>query len=428
MTTDQRPSTRVLATRLLLGRGVARDLMVAQLAAAAASLVVNVVAARGMGPAGRGALAFFLQLTYVGSALSMAGADRALPALRRPTPGLRTAEGEVLRLLLPSFVLSAVAALVWAVGSSEADGEGAWRWTVAVAFFVALWGNVSLVALRTAAITAQQSGRYLTITVAGQAALVAGALGLLVVSVESVDAWLLLYGAAFLVPAAIAVLVRRPDGRVSRPDLQAARTLGLRLTPMVLANMITLRSDRIILPIVGDATQLGLYVIVATVTELLAWPVQNVVDARVPGWRARLEEGRLDVAKLFAAVTAYAAAGAVGIALALHVLLVPVFGAAYEQSTRLIWPLAVAAGLYAVSRVGIAVCVAANRAARANLIDLSGTLVAVPGYLLLIPGQGAAGAALATLLAYGTAAVVSVLVSWRVTTPLPGPRTAAPVS
>lgn len=417
MTSDRRPPARLVARfrGTWLSSGVPRDLFAAQLVSAVASLAVNVMSARGMGPAGRGVLAFFLQLIYVGSAVCMLGADRALPAVHRDPPTLRTAEGEILRLAVPAGIVTSAAVLAWVVWSAGDGRLDPWSGPSALAFALALWGNICLLALRAAAITAQQTSRFLAIMIAGQVSLVLGALVLFLLSVRAPEVWLALYGGAFVIPAAVALAARRP----ARPDqprsaLRVARRLGLRLTPMVLANMVMLRSDRIILPLLGDVSQLGFYIVVATITELLWWPVQNYVDARIPPWRARLARGDLSVGEAFLVVGAYAGGAAVLVAVALHVLLVPVFGSQYGESRSLIWPLAVAAGLYAVSRVGAAVCIAANRAGSANLIDLAGMVVAVPAYLLLIPEGGASGAARGTLLAYGAAALVSAAVSWRV--------------
>jgi O-antigen/teichoic acid export membrane protein len=392
---------------------VVRDLLAAQVLTAGASLVVNVISARGMGPSGRGALAFYLQLVYLIGAVCIAGADRALPAVRRRPPAVRTAEREMLRLVAPSFGATAVVLLAGIAAAALLPASHGWGVLLACAFFAALWGNVGLVAFRSAGITAQETGRFLAATGAAQALLVAGAAVLLGASVESPTAWLALYGAAFLLPLVGALASRARPG-VDAGTVRYARRLGWRLTPMVVANMVMLRSDRLLLPLLADATQLGLYVVVATVTELLTWPVQNYADGRIPALRAGLESGRLAVGRLFGTVGAYAVTAALLVALVLNVLLVPVFGAAYEQSRALIWPLAAAAALYAVSRPGTAICLAAGRPSRANLIDLSGMAVAVPAYLLLIPAAGAMGAALGTLLASAATAVVAVVVSGRV--------------
>ena len=98
----------------------------------------------------------------------------------------------------------------------------------------------------------------------------------------------------------------------------------------------------------------------------------------------------------------------------LSVLLVPVFGEDYSAARPLIWPLAAAGGLYAFSRFGVAVAVAANRSSLAAGVDVSGMVVSTLIYVLLIPTQGAVGAAMGSLLGYGVAAVASSLAVVRI--------------
>lgn len=390
-------------------RGGFRNLFAAQVAAATAGLLVNVLSARGMGPEGRGALAFYLQLAYVGSALVLAGTDRALPAVRRNSLSLRAAEGQMIRLIAPAMALTV---LVLAGGFAAAEVSDASVSTflfLAAAVALVLWGNTILLSLRAAAIAAESTGRFLKVMVAGQAVLVGGAVVLLALSVESPAIWLCLYGAALLIPACAAFVWSFPELKGSVRDRVATRRLGLRLAPAVIANMVMLRSDRLLLPLLSSPSQLGLYIVVAAVTELIAWPVQSFVDGRVPLWRRALADGTFRVGRMLAGAALFTALGAVVIALVLSVLLVPVFGEQYSPARPLIWPLAVAAGLYAFSRFGVAMTVAGNRSSLAASIDISGMVVAAAGFVLLIPHYGAPGAAVGSLLGYGIAALASAV-------------------
>lgn len=391
-----------------LSKGGFRNLLAAQMVAATAGLIVNVLSARGMGPDGRGALAFYLQLVYVLSAVVLAGTDRALPAVRRDSLAPQAAEGQMLRLLAPGFAVTIAALVVGPVVGAVA-GVAAGVLVSGAAAMVALWGNTVMVALRAAAITSGDTTRFLKLMIGGQALLVMGACGLLVLSVENPAIWLCLYGVALLLPACTALARRRPAVRGPAEDRAATRRLGLRLAPTVIANIVMLRSDRLLLPLLSDAAQLGLYVVVAAVTELIAWPVQSFVDGRVPLWGRPMQRGVFRPGRILAVAALIAGVAATALGFLLGGLLVPVFGDEYEPARTLIWPLAIAGGLYAFSRFGVAMTVAANRSSLAGSIDVTAMLVAATAYVLLIPGRGAEGAALGSLLGYGVAAVASAI-------------------
>ncbi|WP_141437053.1 lipopolysaccharide biosynthesis protein [Blastococcus aggregatus] len=391
--------------------------MAAQVAAAAAGLLVNVLAARGMGPDGRGALAFYLQLAYVLSAVLLAGTDRALPAVRRNSFALRAAEGQMLRLLGPGVAVTVFVLLLGPVVAGFAGAEMGGILAAAAAA-MALWGNTVLLALRAAAIAAEDTGRFLRVMVSGQAILVVGACGLLALSIESTTVWLCLYGGALLLPAAVALVLQRPDLHGNAADRRTTRRLGLRLAPTVIANMVMLRSDRLLLPVLADPAQLGLYVVVAGVTELISWPIQSFVDGRVPLWRRALDQGSLATSRVLGGAAVAAVVATVTVGHSISWLLVPVFGTQYESARPLIWPLAIASGLYAFSRFGAAITVAANRSSLATAIDVTGMLVSASAYVFLIPEHGASGAAVGSLLGYGVAAVASAGAVLRLSWPM----------
>jgi len=89
-----------------------------------ASLAINALAARTMGPAGRGSLALFLQLTYLANLLAMAGTDRSYSATVPLGRGARNAAADVLRLVAPCglVVLLLFSPVVYAAGAHGADG------------------------------------------------------------------------------------------------------------------------------------------------------------------------------------------------------------------------------------------------------------------------------------------------------------------
>src|SRR4051812_50086550 len=86
------------------------------------------------------------------------------------------------------------------------------------------------------------------------------------------------------------------------------------------------------------------------------------------------------------------------------VVLVPLFGIEYRPSLDFVWPLAVAAGLYGMARLGVGVSIARGRPAHATAIELTGMVAAFAAYLILIPTFGALGAAWGCLIGYGVGA------------------------
>jgi O-antigen/teichoic acid export membrane protein len=71
-------------------------------------------------------------------------------------------------------------------------------------------------------------------------------------------------------------------------------------------------------------------------------------------------------------------------------------------------PLAAAAALYGMSRVGVGLAMAAGRTRIIGVADVTAMVVSVGGYLALIPYYGAMGAALGSLAGYGVAAAISL--------------------
>ena len=399
----------------------AGHLVGAQLVVGAASLAVNAMAARTMGPSGRGNLALLLQITYLTTMIAMAGTDRSYPASVPHQPSARRAAADTLRLVVPSAAVGLVAAapVVTAIGGRSNNAV----LTVA-GFAVTVCALVTALALRTAAAAGGVVRPYVLATILGQLALVASAAVLTATGVTSSDVWLLVYGVAVGTGPLVAwVLLRRTGNQRSEitHSLAPARRLGLRLLPAAVASMVMLRADRLLLPWLGSYEQLGLYITVATVAELVCWPVQSYVDAHAPRWHQRLLAGDLRPGGPLLAAAGYGAGAGLALVVAGHLLVVPVFGPEYRESIPLLAPLAVGAACYSVSRVAVGLNVAAGRARGAIAADLPGMVVALAAYLVLIPRYGAAGAAVGSAVAYGVGVLIAVPLCLKAAAPVPAP-------
>ncbi|MER7459785.1 hypothetical protein [Micromonospora sp. NPDC126480] len=416
---------RTAATAPTKGRSVVRTvghLVLAQAFVGAASLVINILAARSMGPAGRGSLALLLQLTYVVNLLAVAGSDRSYPATAPVDRGARAATADMLRLVAPAAVLAmaALGPIVLIIDAGTRHHLAVLSGFLLVATVLALNS-----ALRTGAAASGVASPYLTATVAGQVTLVAAAAVLTAGGADSVEVWLIAYGGSLAVAPMVAFgLLRRaaPARPAQRHSLAPARRLGLRLLPAAVAGMITLRVDRIMLPWLGSYEQLGLYIVVATVAELAIWPVQSYVDAQAPRWHQRFLQGDLRVSRPLLAATAYGVVAGIGLIAAGHLLIVPVLGEEYASATGLLIPLAVGAVGYSVSRMAVGLAVATERAGSALIADIPSMVVALGAYLVLIPRHGAMGAAVGSAVAYGAAAVLAVASTLAVTSGRPHRR------
>jgi O-antigen/teichoic acid export membrane protein len=393
---------------------VARHLIVGQLVVVGASLATNVAAARTMGPGGRGQLALFLQVAYVLYVVGMAGTDRSYPASLTGVPSLPAAARDLRRLTTPTALLVMVACAV--AGPLLDDGSPAGAMYGAALGLVVL-GNLLMCALRTATVAAGSTRLHFRLNLAGQVLLIGLAWTLAVADIASPLVWLLAYGVALCLPSLVGRLTTPTGpavpGRRDHSQLAVARKLGWRLLPATLASITMLRADRLLLPALGSYEQLGVYIVAATLSEMIVLPVQTIVDAHVPRWRARILAGASNTGRILLLAIGYAVASIAAVTGLGSLLMVPVFGAAYAASVSLLFPLTAAAGLWAVSRVAVGLLTAAGSAGSVLRSDGPAMVLSIIAYCALIPRYGALGAAWGSACGYGLAAVLSVLMTLR---------------
>ena len=418
--------------RSAVGR-VVRDpsasLLVSQLVTAGVAFVVNIFAARLLEPSGRGELALLLQIAYLCSLGLLLGTDRSTVAVYTGR-SVRTVSGAMLRLLRgPSSVCLAVALVVLTVQSSAL---GTWRTAVALALVFAVV-NAFVRAVRSIAIAAGRQREFLVYTLVSEALRML-TLGLLVLTgVRDVALWMLVYVLVGLVPTVGWLIrwvsVRTTDAEAppaggqaadarraarSAGDLSAARREGLQLFPSSLANSGLLRLDRFLLAGLASTAALGLYASVATMTEMLAWPLLAFADSRLGRWREQHDAGVLRLSPILLGVAAYCVVAAGVVAAATTFLLVPLLGPEYGPAGPLVLPLVAAAATLGASQVLISMLIAARRNRTASVVEIVGFGLSIAAYVVLIERFGALGAAYGSLLGYFGCLLLAAVVLRRI--------------
>lgn len=372
------------------------QLLIMQVLTALTAFLLNILSSAAMAPEARGYMTLLIQITYVITVLLLLGVERPYAAARHSS--FNEAVSELYLLIRPSFVVLGVAVLIgagfFAVGHRDFVLPG-----LMILFY--LMGNIASRVARTGYIASGSLPPFLLVSIGTQLVLLA--LGLLLFLADSKNPvhWFLSYGVSGLVAVVVTGFAK---ARAKASDLTSAdhgqiRRSGIKLLPASFGNTAMLRSDRLLLPALASTSQLGLYVVVATMMELAAWPIQSWVDASLRKWREHGVAGKGRWRKLLQAVLVAVVLslvmGSVSLALIWHVL-----SEDYADSATLVVPLGIATVIYAASRVQQGLLIASGRSKSVSAAELVGMTVSVAMYVLLIPAMGAVGAALGSIGGY----------------------------
>lgn len=376
--------------RLPTFRAVGINTLVSSTAALVA-FGANILMTRELAPDARGQVAFVLQLAYFTGPFIMLGVDRLV--LRGETASL---SGRLTRHLVP---LSALATLLLLV---------IFRDVRAVAGIVALvtgWLTIQ----RSKALRDHSFATYVRRFLLYQTAIAAGILIVYIIDPDQWFWWLTPYAAP-----AIAVLVFEIRRAIEHPSKLFGHVgrQSLQLLPATLSTIVTLRAERLLLPLLASNSELGLYIAVATATEPVYWVAQALADHRSGQILRTAQPARLlrGLAKDFAVFAPTAAV----VGVVVSQFLVPVFGDAYASSTRLVVPLASASVALALYRQTLAWHLSGPTPGDVSRVETVTALSAVLGYVIGISAAGAIGAAWATLAVYTCGLTASVAFAlWR---------------
>jgi O-antigen/teichoic acid export membrane protein len=385
-------------------------LVASQLLTGGVALAANVLMVRALSPSGRGEVALILQVVYLATQVLLLGTERSFVASYHDvTPA--AAVRAYARLLVVPGALALSAAVAFAVLAPQRLDPGPVVIALLVGYAIA---EASSLATRAIAISVGRVRDFLYARIIESLLLLAMLVTLSVAGTSQPAVWIMAYLLAGALPT-IAYLIRwlrvPAPAAAPLPHNRTVRHEGLALFPAALSNMAMLRADRLALPVLASTSALGLYASVATMTELLAWPLRAYADSRLGRWRAADREGELRSRPVIAAAVVYCLVVAPVIAGGLYLLIVPVFGAAYAPAQAVVLPLVAAAALYAVSRVSLGLLIARGHSALVSAAEITGFVVSFAAYLLLIPPFGIVGAAYGSLLGYGACLLFALVTS-----------------
>ncbi|MDI6097295.1 NAD(P)H-quinone oxidoreductase [Actinoplanes sp. NEAU-A12] len=394
------PSVQLLASQVLTG---------------VVAMAANILMVRSLSPTHRGEVALMLQVVYLATQVLLLGTERSFVASYHnvsPAPAVRA----YARLLAVPCVLFLAGAVIWQVAAPDRLTPG--PVIVAMLAWFALIEAISL-ATRSIAIAVGRVRDFLLARVIEALLLLGMLVGLYVTGAARPEMWFLAYLFAGATPTVIYLIIwlRLPVPAGSSPAGPAqnrqVRREGLSLFPAALSNMAMLRVDRLVIPALASTAALGHYTAVATMTELLAWPVRAYADSRLGRWRASHNDGGLKASPILVVAAVYVLVVVPLVAGGLYLLVEPLFGHEYADAKVVVLPLVVAAGLYAVSRISLGLLIAKGHGGLVSAAEITGFVVSFAVYLLLIPRLGILGAAYGSLAGYG-ACLVFAMVATRI--------------
>lgn len=380
------------------------------------SLANVLITARGLGPAGRGEIAFLTTVGFLTSQFATLGIQQANANLASKHPALTAAlvaNSAVLSLALGGVAAALVAALAVVVPSFADVTSG----TLLALMLAAVPMLVLQAALQQLTIAHHQfrETNAAWLLVPGTTCAVNGILAVAgVLSVgAAAGAWVAGQALATIVLWRALALpgrgVRRPDAALGREMLifgmkaQAGRVL-------LLGNY---RLDQWILGPVSGARALGIYSVAVAWAEVLFFlPTALTMVLRRDLVRAAPEAAGRQAARVFRLSMLLTAALALALAAAAPLLCATVFGDAFAPAAGQVRILAVGAfGIVALKLLGTALT-AQQRPLRETAAIAIAFVVVLGLDLLLIPAHAGTGAAIASAIGYtaGGIAVVAIFV------------------
>lgn len=358
---------------------------------AVVAFVCNILMARALGASARGQVAFVLQSAYFISPMIMLGVDRTL--LRSDSQ--RDQQAARRHLVVMTLLVGLVLALLFRD----------LRALAAPIAYALCWMSLA----RSASLRDNAYASYLRMVVAYQAFVLVTSAVLYLVGTDNWLVWLVPYVAPALL-IAVYDLATDYRGRLRRV-FDGVTRISLKVLPSTIATTVMLRAERVIMPLASSDAQLGMYVAVATATEVLAWLANALADNRVArlGGAATRKVG--DLLRILLRDALRFLLLAAGIGAATYWLLIPVLGSTFENARVLVLPLCLAAIVLALHRQVSAWQLAGHHPAGVTISTGLSAVLAIPIYIWAILQAGALGAAWACLVVYSIALVGGIILA-----------------
>jgi O-antigen/teichoic acid export membrane protein len=378
-------------------------LLWAKVAGNAGFFVAVLMLARGLGPSGRGTIAFITVTALVLARVAALGVGEATTVYAAKQPALRGAllANAVLFMLSTSLVAGTLACAALLLLGGQPAGVG----TPELALLAAGTLASALVEGGAAFLLGRDRVRclaFVTATASWVYPVLLGAiwLGAGLTVTRAALAWVateLLRALRLLRHSARGLGARRPSAGLLAEEIR----FGLRAWVGSLARFLNFRIDQILMGLLTTEAALGIYAVAVNASEMLLYLPAATATALLPA-ASRADPGRRALQTLQAfRSAALVTTGAIGVAALLGPLLLPlVFGSAFRPSVEpFLWLLPGALGFAAVAVFSNAL-IASRSPGLSSLGPVVSLVVGVALDLVLIPRFGATGAAAAASAAF----------------------------
>ena len=393
------------------------NLFWAKIAGNGGYFVAVLFVARGLGPAGRGTVAFITVTALVVAHVASLGVGEATTVLTARRPSLRPVlRANALAFFLGSGLLSAALAfsiLLFSgvepagVGTAELVilGLGIFSCAAGEAGYFLLLGEERL--RQIAYVTGCASWVYAALVLALWAGpgLTVGRAALAWTVTESLRA------AVLISLSSRRTVLGRPSFRLLVEEIG----FGVRLWVGSLARFLNFRTDQILMGFIASEAALGFYAVAVNASEVLLYLSSSAATALLP-LIARTEPVRRgeETLRAFRSVVFVTAAGVAVAALLGPILLPAVFGDAFQESVApFLWLLPGALG-FAASAVFSNALVGSSSPGLSSLGPIVSLVVGIVLALVLIPRFDATGAAAAASAAFLVGGLTALLTYRRV--------------
>ena len=366
-----------------------------------------VAIARTVGPSSRGVVAFAVTVPTVASWVSILGLDIAFLYLAGSRPELRRAivSTAILAGLISGLAGAALGFAVFALFPGLAPHEMTRAMLIVALIATPLYSVQRL--LYTTMIGSKRIGYANAVVVAIPFASVLAFVALGIVGSFTIETALAAWVIGRLVGAVASVVFARRKvgtdwtGSAIRSALRPAVPYGLRAYPASLSGLPIRRFDTFMLGAISPSSELGLYTAGVNIAEIAMYLPNSVANVMLPESAGRKErESALLVQRASAVVLFIMLSGAAVMIAAAPFIVNLILGSAYSGSVAPLQLMMVAMVGSSARRIYSAGLLARDRAGIVSILTVVTMLLVVGLDILLIPGRGAVGAALASAIGY----------------------------